>query len=148
MFAKREHLVDYQTTSIGLVERVFLKLRLTRPAASEARQLPSSLVLRVDSGKVVLAAVRDRGDTGLLSICLLTDLGRPVPVSRSRCTNTLCTMKRSCTHWRPCLGPASVPLHSSALLTWGGQHGHHHYGSQQAERGHCVRTRRGRVGRD
>ena len=57
-------------------------------------------------------------------------------------------MKHSCTHWRPCLGPASVPLHSSALLTWGGQHGHHHYGSQQAERGHSVRTRRGRVGRD
>ena len=120
-------------------------------------------------------------------------------------------MKHSCTHWRSCLGPASVPVHSSALLTWGGQHGHHHYGedelrvgprlrshlragrelpsdrhllgqpllltrggqpphlplrlaqfllapalprqllhhgSQHAERGHSVRTRRGRVGRD
>ena len=65
MFAKREHLIYYQATSIDsrVVERgsVSLKLRLTRPAASEARQLPSSLVLRVDSGKVVLAAVRDRG---------------------------------------------------------------------------------------
>ena len=215
MFAKREHLVDYQATSIDsrLVERgsVYLKLRLTRPAATEARLLPGSLVLWLESGKVVLAAVRDRGDTGLLGICLLTDLGRPVPASRSRCTNTLCTMKHSCTHWRSCLGPASVPVHSSALLTWGGQHGHHHYGedelrvgprlrshlragrelpsdrhllgqpllltrggqpphlplrlaqfllapalprqllhhgSQQAERGHSVRTRRGRVGRD
>ena len=36
-------------------------------------------MLRVESGKVVLAAVRDRGDTGLLGISLLTDPGRPVP---------------------------------------------------------------------
>ena len=83
MYAKREHLVDYQATSIDsrLVERgsVSLKLRLTRPAATEARLLPGSLVLWLESGKVVLAAVRDRGDTGLLGICLLTDLGRPVP---------------------------------------------------------------------
>ena len=83
MYAKREHLVDYQATSIDsrLVERgsVSLKLRLTRPAATEARLLPGSLVLWLESGKVVLAAVRDRGGTGLLGICLLTDPGRPVP---------------------------------------------------------------------
>ena len=67
MYAKREHLVDYQATSIDsrLVERgsVSLKLRLSRPAASDVRLLPGSLVLWLESGKVVLAAVRDRGDT-------------------------------------------------------------------------------------
>ena len=36
-------------------------------------------MLWLESGKVVLAAVRDRGGTGLLGICLLTDPGRPVP---------------------------------------------------------------------
>ena len=49
-------------------------------------------------------------------------------------------MKHSCTHWRPCLGPASVPLHSSALLTWGGQHGHHHYGEDELRVGPRLRS--------
>ena len=83
MCAQCKHLVAYQGTSIDsrVVERgsISLKLRLSRPATSEARLLPGSLVLWLESGKVVLAAVRDRGDTELLGISLLTDPGRPVP---------------------------------------------------------------------
>ena len=65
MYAKREHLVDYQATSIDsrLVERgsVSLKLRLTRPAASDARLLPE---VRALVGKWEGGAGRGAGQGG------------------------------------------------------------------------------------